>query len=92
MPVVGGCLPLGHGGVPNEDIMERERKRAEERRALRHKEGKWSKGMKDTGRTMWDEEAENGVIEMAPRSEELQMRISRKAIGKDEELENSGDG
>jgi len=87
------ALSHGHGGVPNEeDIMERERKRAEERMTLRHKQSKWSKGMKDSGRTMWDEEAENGVIEMAKRSEELRMRISGKAIGEDEELESSGDG
>jgi len=86
-------LALGHGGVPNEeDIMERERKRAEERMTLRHRQSKWSKGMKDSGRTMWDEEAQDGVVEMAKRSEELRMRIAGKAIlGEDEELESSGD-
>lgn len=55
--------------------MERERKRAEERTALRSKQSKWSKGMKDSGRTMWDEEAQNGAVDMAKRSEELRMRL-----------------
>jgi len=93
MPAGGGGPSLGHGRVPNEeDIMERERKRAEERMTLRHKQSKWSKGMKDTGSTMWDEEAENGVIEMAKRSEKLRMRIAGKAIiGEYGELESSGD-
>ena len=62
--------------MPNEgDIMERERKRAEERTALRNKQSKWSKGMKDSERTMWDEEAQNGAVDMAKRSEELRMRL-----------------
>ncbi|CUS13122.1 unnamed protein product [Tuber aestivum] len=87
------ALALERGGVPNEeDIMERERKRAEERMTLRHKQSKWSKGMKDSGRTMWDEEAQNGAVEMAKRSEELRMRISgRPILGEDEELEGSDD-
>jgi len=58
---------------------------------LRHKRTKWFKGMKDSGRTMWDEEAENGVMRMAKRSEELRTGISGKATGEDEELESSGD-
>ena len=87
------ALALENGGAPNEeDIMERERKRAEERMTLRHKQSKWSKGMKDSGRTIWDEEAQDGAVEMAKLSEELRMRIAGKAIlGEDEELESSGD-
>jgi len=62
--------------VPNEeDILERERKRAEERITLRHRQSKWPGGMKGSGRTMWDEEAENGVVEIVKRSEELRMRL-----------------
>ena len=68
--------------------MARGRKRAEERMTLRHKQSKWSKGMKDSGRTVWDEEAQNSAVEMAKRSEELRMRVAGKAIpGEDEELE-----
>ncbi|KAG0638159.1 small-subunit processome [Tuber brumale] len=87
------ALALERGGAPNEeDVMERERKRAEERMTLRHKQSKWSKGIKDSGRTMWDEEAQNGAVEMAKRSEELRMRIAGKAVlGEDEEFESSGD-
>jgi len=44
------ALALGHGGVPNEeDILERERKRAEERMTLRHRQSKCSKGMNHSG-------------------------------------------
>ncbi|PUU84108.1 hypothetical protein B9Z19DRAFT_1118415 [Tuber borchii] len=71
--------------------MERERRRAEERMTLRHEQRKWSKGMKDSGKAMWDEEAQNGTVEMTKRSEEPWMRISGKAIlGEDEELESGG--
>jgi len=82
------ALALENGRVPNEeDIMERERKRAEERMALKHKQSKWSKGMRDLGKTMWDEEAQNGAAEMAKRSEEPRMRIAGKVIlGEDEEV------
>ncbi|RPB01097.1 Utp14-domain-containing protein [Choiromyces venosus 120613-1] len=87
------ALALERGGVPDEeDIMERERKRAEERMSLRHKQSKWSKGVKESGRTMWDEEAQDGAVEMAKRSEELRMRIAGKPIlGEDEELFGSSD-
>ncbi|CAZ85657.1 unnamed protein product [Tuber melanosporum] len=87
------ALALERGGAPSEeDVMERERKRAEERMTLRHKQSKWSKGIKDSGRTMWDEEAQNGAVEMAKRSEELRMRIAGKEVlGEDEEFESSGD-
>jgi len=70
---------------------KRERRRAEERTTLRHKQSKWFKGMKDSGRTMWDEEAQNGAVEIAKRSEEPWMRVAGKAIlGEGEELESSG--
>ncbi|PWW72723.1 Utp14-domain-containing protein [Tuber magnatum] len=87
------ALALERGGAPDEgDIMERERERAEERMTLRHKQSKWSKGMRDSGRTMWDEEAQNGAVEMARRSEELRMRIAGRAILEEgEEFESSDD-
>ena len=70
---------FGHGGVPNEeDILGRERKRAEERMTLSHRQNKWPKGMKDSGRTMWDEEAENGVVEIVKRLEELRIRLLQR--------------
>ena len=81
------ALALESGVVPNEeDIMERGRKRTEERITLRHKQSKWSKGMKDLRRTMWDDGAQNGKVEIAKLSE-LRMGIAGKAIlGEGEEV------
>lgn len=74
-------LALERGGMEGEEeLMERERKRAEERMTLRHKNSKWAKDMKNSGRTVWDEEAQDGVVEMAKRSEELRMRIAGKKV------------
>lgn len=75
------ALTLERGGVPEEEeMMERERKRAEERMTLRHKQSKWAKGMKESGRTIWDEEAADGAVDMARRAEELTKRIRGKDV------------
>lgn len=75
------ALALERGGVPGEDeTMEQERKRAEERMTLRHKQSKWAKEMKESGRTVWDEEAQDGAIEMARRADELKRRIRGKDV------------
>lgn len=57
-----------------------DRRRAEERMGARHRESKWAKGIKDTGRAAWDEDARNGVIEMATRAEDLKTRIAGREI------------
>ena len=54
------------------------RRRAEERMGTRHRESKWARSVKDTGRARWDEDARNGVIEMARRGEDLRRRIEGK--------------
>ena len=61
-----------------------DRRRAEERMGARHREGRWAKGVKDSGRTAWDEDARSGVTEMARRGEELRKRIEGREI-RDEE-------
>lgn len=85
------ALVLERGGVPDEEeTMERERKRAEERMTLRHKQSKWANGMKESGRTIWDEEVQDGAIDMARRSDELKRRISGKGVqGESSEEEES---
>lgn len=69
------------GEVDSEEEMERERRRAVERMSLKHKSSKWAKGMKESGRTAWDEDARHGAQEMARRSDELRRRIEGKDIG-----------
>ena len=74
-------------GVENsESEQERQdRRRAEERMGARHRESKWAKGIKDSGRAAWDEDARSGVTEMARRGEELRKRIEGKEmVGKDD--------
>ena len=84
---------LAAAGVdPSEDKKElNDRRRAEERMGARHRESKWAKGVKDSGRAVWDEDARGGVTEMARREEELRRRIEGKDIdAEDDDSFNSG--
>jgi len=70
---------MGEDDEQDEDEKERQdRRRAEERMGLKHRESKWAKGMKKAGRTVWDEDARDGVVDMARRNEELRRRIEGK--------------
>lgn len=62
-----------------------DRRRAEERMGAKHRESKWAKGIKATGRAAWDQDALDGVTEMARRNEELRRRIEGKAVRDDDE-------
>ncbi|MCJ1397821.1 hypothetical protein MMC11_001017 [Xylographa trunciseda] len=77
---------LAAAGVElSEDEQERnDRRRAEERMGARHRESKWAKGVKDSGRAAWDEDARSGVTEMARREEELRRRIAGKDIHRED--------
>ena len=55
---------------------KQERRRAQERMGQRHRESKWAKGVKDTGRAAWDENARSAVNDMAARNEALRMRVA----------------
>lgn len=65
-----------------------DRRRAEERMGAKHRESKWAKGVKASGRAAWDEDARAGVTEMARRNEELRRRIEGKDV-RDEDEEGS---
>jgi U3 small nucleolar RNA-associated protein 14 len=62
-----------------------DRRRAEERMGAKHRESKWAKGIKATGRAAWDEDARAGVTGMAQRNEELRRRIEGKAVRDEDE-------
>ncbi|KAL2075454.1 hypothetical protein VTL71DRAFT_397 [Oculimacula yallundae] len=90
---------LEGGFEPSEDEMEKQdRRRAEERMGAKHRESKWAKAMKGTGRAAWDEDARSGITEMARREEELRKRVEGRAVRKefendsDESLSDSEDG
>jgi U3 small nucleolar RNA-associated protein 14 len=80
------------GVEPSEDEQElQDRRRAEERMGAKHRDSKWAKATKQTGRAAWDEDARAGITEMARRDEELRKRVEGRASRKDgaEESESS---
>lgn len=73
------------GEVMDEDEKERQdRKRAEARMGTKHKDSKWAKSLKATGRAVWDEGARDGVIEQARREEELKKRMEGRDVSDDD--------
>jgi U3 small nucleolar RNA-associated protein 14 len=67
-----------------------DRRRAEERMGARHRASRWAKGIKETGRATWDDDAREGVTEMARKGEELRKRIEgKRANDPDDYLEPS---
>ncbi|CAI6325873.1 unnamed protein product [Periconia digitata] len=72
------------------DISEDEReynsrRRAEERMGAKHRDSKWAKGVKASGKAAWDEDARSGVTEMARRNEELRRRMEGKDVQDEDE-------
>ncbi|KAJ5374115.1 hypothetical protein N7517_006121 [Penicillium concentricum] len=84
---------LVEAGVDMDDMDQEknERLRAEARMGSKHRESKWAKGLKQTGRTAWDEEARNSAADLAQREEELRKRIEGKRVsnGDDDYLGSS---
>lgn len=67
------------GALNSDDERERQdRRRAEERMGARHKESRWAKAVKQSGRAAWDEDARVGVNDLARKDEELRKRIEGK--------------
>jgi U3 small nucleolar RNA-associated protein 14 len=73
------------------DQEKSERLRAEARMGSKHRDSKWAKGLKQTGRTAWDEDARNSAADLAQREEELRKRIEGKRVstGDDDYLGSS---
>ncbi|KAL8855103.1 MAG: hypothetical protein Q9221_000009 [Calogaya cf. arnoldii] len=77
-----------------------DRRRAEERMGAKHRESRWAKGVKESGRTAWDEDARGGVEEMARREENLRRRILGRDVddsddegsSEEDEYEDDEDG
>ena len=62
-----------------------DRRRAEERMGARHRQSRWAKSVKDSGRGKWDEDARDGMTEMARRGEDLKQRIEGKPVADDDD-------
>ena len=78
--------------MDGEEREAHDRRRAEERMGSKHKNSKWVKQMKKSGRTIWDEGARSGVVEMARRDEELRERMDGEDVRRsDEEAFKSGE-
>lgn len=77
---------LQDGIEPSEDELEaQDRRRAAERMGAKHRNSKWAKETKQTGRAAWDEEARAGISEMARRDEELRKRVEGRAVRRENE-------
>ena len=73
-----------NGLVDSEEEHDRnDRLRAEERMGRRHRESKWAKAMKETGRAKWDGSARGAMEEAARRDEELRRRIEGRDVDED---------
>ncbi|PWY95543.1 Utp14-domain-containing protein [Aspergillus sclerotioniger CBS 115572] len=66
--------------LDEEEREKNDRLRAEARMGSKHKESKWAKSLKQTGRTAWDEDARRGTQDLALREEELRKRIEGKSV------------
>ncbi|EGE85605.1 small nucleolar ribonucleoprotein complex subunit Utp14 [Blastomyces dermatitidis ATCC 18188] len=79
--------------VDEEDREMLDRRRAEARMGAKHRESKWAKSLKQTGRTGWDDEARLEMADLARREEELQSRIEGKRVttGQEEYLDSSSE-
>ncbi|PGH16810.1 hypothetical protein AJ79_01454 [Helicocarpus griseus UAMH5409] len=79
--------------VDEEDREKLERRRAEARMGAKHRESKWAKSLKQTGRTAWDDEARLEMADLARREDELQNRIEGKKVstGQEEYLGSSSE-
>jgi U3 small nucleolar RNA-associated protein 14 len=74
------ALTLAGAELDEDEAELNDRRRAEERMGARHRDSKWARGIKETKRAAWDEDARNGVTEMARREEELRRRMAGKDI------------
>ncbi|KAI1962882.1 hypothetical protein LOZ58_002506 [Ophidiomyces ophidiicola] len=82
---------LAAAGVEmDEDDREKaDRLRAEMRMGAKHRESKWAKSVKESGRAAWDDDARAGMAEQARRKDELQRRIEGKRVENEEYLDSS---
>ena len=84
---------LAAAGVDNSESEQdrMDRRRAEERVGARHRESKWAKKVKESGRAAWDEDARSGLLDAARRGEELTRRVQGKNCYMDESGLSSSD-
>lgn len=69
------------GVEPDEKEREQyDRLRAEARMSTKHRDSKWAKSLRQTGRTAWDEDARAGITDLARRDEELQRRMEGRSV------------
>jgi U3 small nucleolar RNA-associated protein 14 len=79
----------GDSEMGSDEKEAHDRRRAEERMGAKYRESKWAKQMKKSGRTVWDDDAKSGVVEMARRNDELRKRIAGKIVDEGEASDSS---
>ncbi|KAL9091672.1 MAG: hypothetical protein Q9165_004748 [Trypethelium subeluteriae] len=83
--------------ISDEERERHDRLRAEARMGAKLRNSKWAKEMRQSDRSAWDEEARDGVMEMARRKDELMQRMQGERIrevgdGSDLSSDEDGDG
>lgn len=81
--------------LEEENREHNDRIRAEARMGSKHRESKYAKSLKQTGRAAWDEDARTEMAELARREEELHRRMEGRRIADendDEFSESSSSG
>ncbi|KAF2239242.1 small-subunit processome, partial [Viridothelium virens] len=83
--------------ISDEERERHDRQRAEARMGAKLRNSKWAKDMRQSGRSAWDEEARESVMEMARRKDELMQRMQGETIredgdGSDLSSDEDGDG
>lgn len=66
--------------IDEEEREKNERKRAEARMGSKHRDSKWAKSLRQTGRTAWDEDARNNAADLAQKEEDLRKRVEGKRV------------
>ena len=68
--------------LEEEEREQNERRRAEARMGSKHKDSKWAKSLRQTGRTAWDQDARNNAADLAQKEDELRKRIEGKRVSR----------
>ena len=66
--------------MSDEERERHDRLRAEARMGAKHRNSKWARDMRQTGRAAWDDDAREAVTELAKRKDELMQRIQGNPV------------
>ena len=65
--------------IDNEEKERLDRLRAEQRMSVKHRDSKWARDVRNSGRSSWDKETQLAMSELGDRQEQLRRRIEGKS-------------